>query len=220
MSKASQWIIEILAVALAIVSFFLWKNSNSLNLIVSDIGIKAKTNDSLKKVIVYRDSADAVREKVVHIHDSIQSYRLDSALHLLAINKDSLRMVKKTLQNAVSDLGQSISTLSDTSIKRKYDSVVNTLELIFTMGGTYINHSDSTIQMVIDQKNYADSLNAVLMDEIHDLKLALTTCTLNFDGLKTDADKLVAKQKSQGLLAKIEIGIGTAIGLFIGHSLK
>jgi hypothetical protein len=67
---------------------------------------------------------------------------------------------------------------------------------------------------------YKDSLYRSLQIEITDLKKALTACTLNFDGLKTDFDKQSANVKRQGLFAKIEIALAAVAGAFIGHSIK
>lgn len=220
MGKASKWIIVVLALALIIVSFLLWKSTGNLSKVEADAAARARTNDSLKLASVARDSSDRVRDKIVHIHDSLKTRQLDSALHLLSVAKDSIRVVKKTLQQAVADLGVSISSLNDSAIKKKYDSVVNTLEMIYELGGNYINNSDSTMKLFQEQLAYSDSMRLVLSAEISDLKTALTTCTLNFDGLKKDFDKEAAKVKSQNLLAKIEIGVATGIGIFIGHILK
>lgn len=215
-----KWIIGILALTVIVLVFFLWKGSGNTDKVMNDVAVKVKTNDSLKSVIVYHDSADAVRDHAVHLHDSLQSRKLDSALHLLAVNKDSLKSVKKTLQLAVSDLGSAISSLKDSSVQAKYDSVKNTLDQIFALGGAYISTSDTTIKTLMDMNAYKDSLNAVLTVEIKDLKSALTACTLNFDGLKTEYDKMAAKVKRQSLIAKIGTTLGTVVGFFIGHTLK
>lgn len=215
-----KWITGILILTVIILTFLLWKSSGDSGELASDIAVKAKVNDSLKSVIVYHDSADVVRDHAVHLHDSIQSRKLDSALHLLAVNKDSLKSVKRTLQLAVADLGQSVAGFKDSSIQAKYDSVKKTLEQIYALGGAYINTSDTTIKTLMDMNAYKDSLNGVLLVEIKDLKSALTACTLNFDGLKSDTDKLAAKEKRQSLIAKIGTTLGTVVGFFIGHTLK
>lgn len=220
MTKAGWYIVIFLLLALGTESFFLFRNSGSTAAIMADAAVKVKTNDSLKAILVFHDSADAVRDHVVHLHDSIQSRKLDSALHLLAVNKDSLKSVKKVLQVAVADLGSAIASLKDSSVQAKYDSVKNTLEQIFAIGGAYITSSDTAINTLKEMKVSADSLIGVLSSEIKDLKSALTACTLNFDGLKKDTDQLAAKVKNQSLIAKIGTALGVVAGFFLGHTLK
>ncbi len=220
MNKTGKWIIGILIVAVAVLSFLIWKGTGDLDAIMRDVSKRDIQNDSLKQVIRFHDSADIVREETVRIHDSIKDRRLDSALSLLKVNKDSLKLYKRTLQNAVSDLGIQIGQLNNPDLVHMYDSVKRTLDLIYSVGGAYINNSDSTIQMLINELSYKDSLRLVMLTEITDLKKALTACTLNFDGLKLDTDKLATKVKKQGIISKIEIGLGIIAGFFLGHSIK
>ena len=220
MSKASKWIIGILAIALAIVSFMLWNTSGNYDKLMADAEARSNTNDSLKHASVIRDSADSVHDAAVHLHDSIQARKLDSALHLLVVNKDSLKTVKKTLQRAVADLGAWVSDSHDTTLQHKFDSVSHALDNLYSAGGTVINNSDTAIRILMDMLDYKDSVNKELSMEIKDLKVSLTACVLNFDGLKTDFDKQAAQVKRQGLFAKIGMGASALIGIIVGHSIK
>lgn len=220
MNKGTKWIIGILAVALAIVSFLLWDGSRNYDQLMVDAESRANTNDSLKRSAAFRDSADDVRDAAVHFHDSVQSRKLDSALHLLAASKDSLKTVKRTLQRAVENLGSVIADSRDTTLQHKFDSVSRALDDLYAVGGSVINNSDTSIKILMDMLDYKDSVNAVLNLEVKDLKASLTSCLINFDGLKTDFDKVAAKQKRQNLFAKIGAGLSTVLGIVIGHSIK
>jgi predicted transcriptional regulator len=219
-SKVSKWIIGVLTISLVVVGFLLWKTSKDSDKLIADAAAKSYTNDSLKHSMALHDSVDKVRDAAVQLHDSLMDRKLDSVLHLLAVGRDSLKAVKKTLQRAVIDLGNQVSDLHDSILQKMYDSVKNTLNLIYEIGGNYINNSDSTVQMLMSEVAYKDSLYRSLHVEVTDLKKALTTCTLNFDGLKTDFDKQSANVKRQGLLAKIEIALASVAGALIGHSIK
>jgi hypothetical protein len=215
-----NWFIGILLITVVILGFLLWKGHVDLTKINAIISLKVKTNDSLKRSIVTRDSADKINALMRERHDSVEVYRMDSLTKVINHQKDSLITAKKKLQALVDELGSEIDSLNDPVLKSKYDSVNRELQVAYALVGDYSNSNDTTIRLLGSELTYKDSTIATLLLEITDLKKGLTTSVLNFDGLKGESDKLEAKIKKQNIITKIGTTLGLILGILVGHSIK
>ena len=210
-----SWFNIITLAALVIMSIVIWRGCSNSGAKDQVLESTARVNDSLKWDADRRDSADHVRDLIVATHDSVFQNQIDSLQRIISGQKDSLKSAKKALQIAVRDLGDQIAGMNDTALSRKYDSVTAELDRAYDLVADYSNSNDTTISLMGRQLDYKDSVISVLRVEVSDLKKALTACTLNFDGLKTETDKAEKKLKVRGFLSKMGATVAAVLAAIL-----
>ena len=214
--KFNGWIFVGMAGVIIILAYLLFHKPGS----TKDLPVLIAKNDSLKKVIVKADSVDRVRSIALKLHDSLRDARLDSALNIIARNKDSLKQAKNALIVAIDNLGDAVNETLDTSLIHKFDSVSLKLMEAYRIVNDYSDNNDTIIRLFDGELRYKDSVIVALNIEIKGLKSGLTSSVLNFDALQKDNATLQKKIKRQSLVSKIGTTLGVILGYVIGHSVK
>lgn len=211
----SWWVYIGLSASIVVILYLLFKKPG-----IPDSSSLISKNDSLKKILVLHDVIDNARIKAITMHDSLSKRSLDSALNIIAQDKISLKSAKTALALTVASLGDAIDATKDTSLIHKFDSVNNELSKAYVLVGDYSKNNDSTIVLLGRELTYKDSVIATMNSEIKDLKVSLTSSTLNFDALNKDNQTLEKQIKKQNLFTKIGTALGLVVGIFLGHNLK
>ena len=215
-----KWVLVVSIAVILVLLYLVWHNSGLVAKIESDVAIHVKTNDSLKLFLKSQDSTDKAMMVAVTFHDSITGRKLDSALHIIGLQKDSLKTAKNQLTVAVDNLGDAIDASLDTSLIHKFDSVKTRLSEAYNIVQDYSTNNDQIVKLLDSSLTYKDSIIVIQATEIRDLKKSLTVSLTNFDGLNKDTQALASKIKRQSLFTKIGTTLGIVAGFLLGHSIK